>query len=541
MGLPSADFVTDREQIAAITTNRAPELSPAPTAFVGELAGALAQVTQGIGGDVDQAGRDAVPATDSSSQGLDNWAIAVGISNGVGGYGPKGATFAQGFSAYLTGAATTAYLAGQQATAAGITLRLHSPVTIPGVTGSGQIQGEWDADPTTPASAGTAGNLPAGTQLQLVSPPPTSDSTITLTTGPSVPGLDEESDASVLLRIQTKMQRPPNGGNGTDYKTWAENALDATGNPITGITAYVYPNYYGDGLPLVVCLQAGSGTTRQADALDMASISAYINGTATSEGQDPAGATATVSTGFMPVLRELICVVRCVSSKAAYNFDWARGLTPLSVNSITTTGLPVWATNVGANAVLELSALAPISLKDAIAAGATPRIQVDTQNGLVIPGPVIPEQWKCAPRVGANIAYLDAAGRTSLALTVPNVANFAAWVHPGNSVYAGGPIVLPVAEAILATIDRNGPSRASGLADRAQIWSDTVGISTLSTAAESTLDADGVTRLVSRCIASGVLIGIGGGSAPIVQDVPASDNTVAGPEVLFAGRILVVD
>ena len=68
-----------------------------------------------------------------------------------------------------------------------------------------------------------------------------------------------------------------------------------------------------------------------------------------------------------------------------------------------------------------------------------------------------------------------------------------------------------------------------------------MGISTLSTAAESTVDADEVTRLVSRCIAGGVLIGIGGGSTPVVQDVPASDNTVNGPEVLFAGRILVVD
>lgn len=536
MGLPGTDFVTDREQIAAITTNRAPELSPAPTAFVGELAGALAQVTQGIGGDVDQAGRDAVPSAQSSSQGLANWAVADGISNGQGGYGPKGATFAQGFLAYLTGAATTAYLAGQQATASGVTLRLRSPVTIPGLTGTGQVQGTWDADPTSPASAGKAGNLTAGTQLTLVSPPPTSDSTITLQTGPALAGQDAESDDSVLLRIQIKRQRPPNGGNGTDYKEWAENGIDSAGNPLSNaaITAFIFPNYYGDGYSLVLVLQAGSGTGRRVNALTLTAIAAYINGSAVAEGQRPVGADTTVLTGFMPDVRALLCYVRCVPSKAAYAFDWARGLTVLTVNSITTASLPGWAAAAGANAVLELSTVAPVSLKDAISAGAGPRIQVDYQFGPVIPGPVVPEQWPC-------LAFQDAAGRTSLGLKVPSVANFGAWVHAGNSVYAGGPIVTPVAASILATIDRNGPSRASGLADRAQLWSDTVGISTLSTAAESTLDSDGVTRLVGRCIAGGVTIGIGAGSTPIVQDVTASDNTVAGPEVLFAGRILVVD
>lgn len=541
MGLPSADYETDREQISAILTTRAPELSPAPTAFAGEQAGALAQITQSLGGDIDQKGRDAVPSVQSSTQGLANWSETIGLSNGAGGYGPKGATFAQGYAAFLTGAAGTVYAAGQQATVAGVTLRLRAGVTIPGVTGSSQVAGTWDADLTSAASAGTAGNLPVGTVLNLVSPPSTSDSTITLSGGPAVAGQNDESDASLLGRIQTKMQRPPNGGNGTDYKTWAENALDAAGNPINGITAYIYPNYYGDGYPLVLVLAADTGQGRQVPSATLTDISNYINGTPVSEGQDPVAAIATVLTGFMPVTRALICLVRCVPSKAAYAFDWTRGLTALTVNSKTTTGLPAWAVAVGANAVLELNTVAPVSLKDAISAGAQPRIQVDTQNGLLIPGPVVPEQWKCAPRVGANVAFNDAAGRTSLALQVPNVGTFAANVLVGNAVYAGGPIVAPVAAAILSTIDRNGPSRTSGLADRAQIWSDTVGVSTLSTAAESTLDADGVTRLVSRCIAGGVLIGIGGGSIPVVQDVQASDNTVAGPEVLFAGRILVVD
>ena len=45
---------------------------------------------------------------------------------------------------------------------------------------------------------------------------------------------------------------PINGGNGTDYRTWAQDATDANGNPVSSaqIFAYVYPNYYGVGSPL---------------------------------------------------------------------------------------------------------------------------------------------------------------------------------------------------------------------------------------------------------------------------------------------------
>lgn len=536
MGLPSADFETDREQIAAILTNRAPELSPAPTAFAGELAGAQAQIAQSLGADIDQAGRDAVPSAESSSQGLVNWSIAIGLSNGAGGYGPRGPTYAQGFLAYLTGEAGTSYAAGQQAVAAGITLRLRSSVTIPGTSGTGQEQGMWDADPSSPASAGTAGNLAAGTVLTLVSPPPTSDSTITLQSGPAVLGQNAESDASVLLRIQTKMQRPPNGGNGTDFKDWGEFSLDASGNPASSVQLYgfVFPCYYGDGSPLLVVLQAGSGQGRQVTPAVLSTISTYINGSLSLEGQRPVGTDCTVLTGFMPYDRALVCRVRCVPSKAAYLFDWQRGTLGIAVQSKTTAGLPTWATNAGANAVLELSTLAPVSLKDAVNAGAGPRVQVDTRSGPILLGPVVPEQWPC-------LAFQDAAGRTSLGLRVPSVPNFVAWVQAGNDVYAGGPLVTPVGASVLATIDQGGPSRASGLADRAQLWQDTVGVTTLSTAAENTLDADGVTRLVARCLAGGVLIGVGGGATPTVQDVTATDNTINGPEVLFAGRILITD
>jgi len=363
---------------------------------------------------------------------------------------------------------------------------------------------------------------------------------MTLASNMAILGRDIESDSSLLTRILNKMQRPPNGGNGTDYRTWAQDATDANGNPVSSaqIFAYVYPNYYGVGSPLVVVLVAGTGTGRQASAPLIAAIALFINGSTSAEGQRPVSHDCTVLTGYMPASRALVCRVRTVVALDASRFDWARGTTSYTVNSITTSGLPSWATNAGANVVLELNTLAPVSLKDAISAAVTgtgPRIQVDTSDGAgTILGAIVPDQWPA-------LAYQDAFGRTSLALLVKSVPNFAAWVFVGNSVYPGGPIVGPVGANILATIDNNGPSRASGLADPAQLWQDVVGVTTISTAAETTLDDDGVTRLVARCIAGGVLIGIGGGSTPVAQDVQASDNTINGPEILYAGRILVVD
>lgn len=533
MALESADFETDRAQIAAFEQNRAPDLGTSPVEWGGEFAGALAQITQSLAGSVESKGRDCPPSSKSSDAGLTEWSIAIGLSNGAGGNGPRGATLAQGLTAYLTGDVGTAYSAGQQATAGAVTLNLRDPVTIPGTSGTGQIIGTWDA---AAGSEGQIGNLLPGTELQLSSPPAGSDQTITIFAGPTVPGQDAETAPALLLRIQAKMQRPPNGGNGTDYQQWGMTATDENGALITTavLFAYIYPNYYGDSCPLMVVLQAASGTARQVSALILTAIADYLRGSEIREGVAPVGQDCTVLTGYMPASRALRERVRCVVSKSAFAFDWARGTTAYKVFAKSIAALPGWATAAGANAVLELDQLAPVTLKDAISAETSPQIQVDTGTGSAFLGPVVPQQWPC-------VAYQDAAGRTSLALIVPNTADFDAWVQVTNDVYSGGPIVTPVAASLLATTNASGPSRASGLADRAQLWHDVIGVTTLSTAAENTLDSDGITRLVSRCIAGGVLIGVGPAQTPIAQDVQASDNTINGPEVLYAGRVLVTD
>jgi hypothetical protein len=66
----------------------------------------------------------------------------------------------------------------------------------------------------------------------------------------------------------------------------------------------------------------------------------------------------------------------------------------------------------------------------------------------------------------------------------------------GDLVYAGGPVVDPIANTILAYIDSLGPSRQSGYANPLDPWEDKIAISRLADIVLEVKDLDG-TRLVS--------------------------------------------
>lgn len=542
MALDVSDFETTREQIAAFSSNRAPDLGTSPVEFMGELGGAEAQLAQSTGESIAKAAGDAVPTTDSTDDGRTTWAVVIGLPDGQGGYGPRKATAASGATGALTGAKGTAYLAGQLATApGGVLVQLRDAVTIPAGVGSGQVTGTWDA-----AEAGVEGNLQAGTELTLVSPPAGSDTKVTLSTPMAILGRAEEESGAVLVRIQAKMQRPPNGGNGADYKGWAEDARDTADNPVTTVVLYawVYPNYFGTGSPLIVLTAAGSGISRLPGSVIVAAVKAHINGSTTREGQRPTGTDAEVFEAYMPDARALGARVRCVESLPKFAFDWQRGTTNLAVAAFDIAALPAFVTNAGGNAMLTLNTDAPISLKEAIDQGNEPRVQVDTIDNATPAwaGPVIPEQARA-------VAYDQIAGpATRLALKVSNPNDWSVWVDGGNKVYSGGPIVDKVAAAIVAAVDERGPSRVSGLYDLAVLWQDIINISTLTTAAETTLDEDQLTRLVDRCITAPTAtpaditnIRIGAGGTEQLEPVQAIDTNVFGPEVLRLGRVLVTD
>ena len=535
MPLDVADFDATRGQLTAFAGNRAPDLGTSPVDALGELIGVIAQVAQGIGESQQRASAESPPSADTSDSGTDAWAYAYGLPNGEGGYGARAASAAQGFTAYLTGENGTNYVLPQQASANGVLLTLRTTVTIPGAPpGSGQVLGSWDA-----VDVGTSSNLTAGTVLQLLGPPGTSDPTITLLTGPAVPGRDAATQPQTLAALQYRMQRPPSGGNPADYRDWAENPLDPAGEPITTLTlrAYNYPNYDGVGSPMNVLTVAGTGQARIPSADLLAADQLYIEGDSATQvpGQQPAGPDSRMIPPYMPTERALSILCRCVASLARYKNDWVRGTTVYAVNSFAISALPSWVTTAGGNAVLELTGLAPADLKSAITALSGPRIFVDTKTAGAFTGPVIPEQAAC-------LAFQDAAGRTSLALAVSSPTNWLAWVQPGNEVYSGGDIIDPVAIAIRdQAVDNVGPSRQSGLADPADPWTDIVSIGAISGAAQNATDTDGVSRFVARTVTGGVTIAVGPLGTPAVQDITATDNTFNGPELLYAGRILVTD
>lgn len=532
------DFETTRQQLVAIGSNRVPELGMSPVEIGGELAGALAQAFQGIGESIGRAAADAVPSSDSSDAGLTEWATDYGISNRAGGYGARGATAAQGMTGQLTGQAAVLFPLGQAAQGpGGVRLKLRADVTLPGTpTATSQASGTLDVDSAQASSLGERGNLQPGAVCTWISPPANADSTFVITAGPTVRGREAETGPELLARIYAKTQRPPNGGNPADLKEWVEGAQDASGAAITSadIVAFIYPNYYGPQKPMAVMTLKGSGTARAPAASVVTAASDHVNGTSSRDGQRPAGSPVTVQAPYQPSDRALVVKCRCVVSKAQYAYDWARGATTYRVNAFTIAGLPAWANAVGANAVLELTSAAPATLKDSIDAGSQPRIFVHGVVGGAIMGPVVPEMAPC-------LAWQDAAGLTSLALKVSNAANWNSWIAANNEVFSGGPIVETVAASILTAVDALGPSRASGMADAASVWGDTLGLTTISTAAETSLDEDQITRLVARCHTGGVLIGVGGLATLTAADVTAIDNTINGPEVLVAGRILVTD
>lgn len=525
------DFETKRQQMTAFSANRAPELANSPVDFMGEQIGAQAQIAQSLDQSVGLAAADAVPTSETSSTGLDIWATAIGLDDGKGQgtYGRKGATAASGATGQITGTGGTLIPAGTQAIGpGGVLVKLRTNVVTSGTApGTGQVIGTFDVEPTSASSLGPIGNLSAGAVLNWIGPPSGIDPTVTLITPMQILGVDRESDPDLLFRIQERMQLPPKGGAPQDYGTWVENAKNSLGQPLqTKVFAWRYPNYDGDGCPVVVITLPGSGKGRIPPASILAEAANYVNGSIAQEGQKPISHSFRTLAPFMPDSRQLIVRARVVPSKAIYNFDWKRGTTLYSLSSVTA-GPPV---------VLRLNTLAPLDLKAAIDAGTRPRIYIDTRDpvsGLPTGFP-IPVQVKV-------IAWKDMGTQTLLTLENPLPPG---WTLPSGSeeVFAGGPLVDAVAQSILSKVDSLGPSKASGLADPNQFffWDDILSISGISTAIETTLDTDGLTPFVSRVIAGSISIAIGTNS-PINQDVAATDTTISGPELLYAGRILITD
>lgn len=108
---------------------------------------------------------------------------------------------------------------------------LDTDVTIAGGVGTGEV---------TALLSGVAGNAIAGVKMSLTSPVAGVQSQATVSGDGIIAGTDIETDDALRGRIIARIQEPPHGGAGYDYKAWA---LE-----VAGVTrAWAYPLQYGLG------------------------------------------------------------------------------------------------------------------------------------------------------------------------------------------------------------------------------------------------------------------------------------------------------
>lgn len=463
--------------------------------FLGRVSRALSLVGWQLHGALEEVERDIVPSQNSSSGSLEEWAFTTGLPDGEDGFGRKKPTTASGGAATLTGVLGTIYPANLVATAEdGETqIKLVSAVTIPGSgTGSGSIAGAFVA-----VTAGSAGELATGTVCTWENPPTGADPTFTLTSG-LTDGEDEEEDHDLYTRLVSRLQNPPRGGVVADFKLWALVS--------SIVNVYVYPKRSGTATVDVVVAEGGNGTARQpseavrveAEDAIRASMGADID-------------ELNVLVPYMPAGNAHAVRVRVVPSRTKYNFDWD-DTTPRTVLTYA----------AGPPATLQLNGDIAQSLKDAIDAYKAspttvqaPRLQVISTGATI------------NPSIRA-VDYVD--GTDTLTLeTVPS-----GWTAPtvGDAVYAYGPVVATIANAILALCNALGPSKVSGFADTIEPWEDTLTISAITAAAETALDTDG-TKLVSKVLTNGATIdGLNG-------DFQPDDYGADGPELIHLKSIAV--
>lgn len=472
---------------------RFPGRDTSPESKLGKDADALAGLLWDLHLRVQQADLDATPQAKSTYAALSLWAFTFGLSNGAGGYGPKGAVAATGLTGTATGTNGSVIPNGTQLVAAdGSTIYavVNGPYTIPA---AGSILISFNA-----TTAGKSGNANAADTITFVSPPGGVGASVTIVIG-STNGADQESLADLFNRLLSYLQNPPKAITPSDIRSIAEG--------VSGISrVYLYPRRYGSGSFDLVVVQAGSGQSR--DPGEGSSSTSPPTGrlavlAAINAAKNVAVETARV---FRPAFTAgHVILLRVKPSGVSYNFDWNSSVGGWTVSAYV----------AGPPAVLTLSAAAPLDFQAAVSAGLQPRLQLRT-TGLVLP----------------QLVKVTAYNPATFACTLAPVS--AAFIAPtvGDVVYAGGPIVATIASAVLALVDSLGPSRASSFANPSDVWSDTLYIDQIRRAALDALDADGVTRLVSSFPASPTIDGL-------AVDLQAADSFFNAPELLFTKFISV--
>jgi len=460
-----------------------------PKDFFGKLAAVQTLVHYQFLATARKIDRDAVPTSETSTAGLDEWAEnGTGVPNGSGGYGRKGAQAATGGAGTATGVngSTIPDATGLTASDGGTKFKTVGLKTVSGGTASLVI---------VATTAGAAGNLDSGAVLTFDSAPAGLDSSVTLTTGLSG-GLDQEANPVLLGRVQGRIRNPGKAFTDADLRDTAEGVGGCA-------RAYVYPRRNGTGSADVVPTIAPSATGLLSGGRDPGdpTVSTSVAGLVDAAIKAARNVALEGYRTIRPTFGAgMAIVVRPTPASSAYAFDWTEP-----------GALTVAAYSAGTPSLTLSGAAADLGAK--VIAGLKPRLAIKT-TGLVLPQQV----RVTAYNAGTFVCTLEAA-----LATAPTV---------GDAVYAGGPMVDTIAEDILALVNELGPSRAAGYLPDTSVdtWDDTLRIDQLR---RVVLDAlDGETRMAVALAAAPT---INGSSA----DVQAADTLLLGPALPFASSIVV--
>lgn len=339
---------------------------------------------------------------------------------------------------------------------------LRFQIQNPATVGSG---GYTDCD-VVAIDLGSATRLNAGETLRFLSTPIGLSETAELQIAIDEDGDDQESDGAYRARQLSRWAEPALGGAPNDYVQWslAEDGI---------ATAFVYPQRNGLGSVDVVAFHAGSGPSRSLLPGEVTYMQAVL------DGLKPVGADVRVlSTAPVQVSAHL--AIRG-TGEARYLFDWDDTV-PAVVSSWT----------VGTR-TLVFSGSVPAAL---------------TPGDRIIFGG--------ATATGEQSVIEAIASPTSVVLrTAPSFTPVAL-----DPVYAGGPLVDPVRNAILDHFASLGPANPDEI--RYGIWESNIrpgALLRLASTAAGVLDADVI--------------------APVYTIEPIDDPELTSVAYLVPGQILV--
>lgn len=256
---------------------------------------------------------------------------------------------------------------------------------------------------------GAVTNLTVGEELQFVSTPTGLEQTATIVIDLEG-GQDVEQDGPYRQRILDAWADPARGGDRTDWRVWALEALDAIA------TGYAYPHRNGRGTVDVAALKTGSGASRLLTAPERALLDAAIALVAPINAQPRTLEVTSLAVDVEALLLPL--------SGGAWDFDW-NDSTPLTVAS--------WD---AATLTLTFETARPVDMQIG------DRLTVSKASG------GDGKEMKIVALSGTDAVVVE---------ELPAVA-------PANpdKVYAGGPLVSLARAATLSLFDALGPANPNG-------------------------------------------------------------------------------